>query len=381
MYVRPFWINKIKSAWKKRPIVWLSGVRRSGKTTIAKMLSPAPYLNCDLPSVGRMLAEPELFYDTLPKDAVVVFDEIHKLEDPSRLLKIAADAYSHLRILATGSSTLEATRKFRDSLTGRKQTIFLPPVLWSECQAQFHIKDLDHRLLLGGLPESLLSKEKDPSFFSEWIDSFYARDIQELFGIRNRTGFLKLLNLLLRTSGGILDYTNLAKLSDLSRLTVKSHIEAMRIAHAVFLLPPFHGGGRREITQRPKCYAFDTGFVTYLKGWDSIRDDDRGYLWEHLVLDTLRSVFNDNDLYYWRDKSGYEVDFVVKDKNDKVNIIECKINPDQFASKPLLAFRTLYPHGKNIVVSPFVKTPYERRAGDLLVGFCNLDQFYNRTDV
>ena len=375
MYLRPFWIDKINMAWQKRPIVWLSGVRRAGKTTIAKMLSPITYLNCDLPSVGRTLAEPELFYDTLPKDAIVVFDEIHKLEDPSRILKIAADVYPHLRILATGSSTLEATHKFRDSLTGRKQTIFLPPVLWYECQTQFNIKDLDHRLLQGGLPESLLTIEKDPSFYSEWIDSFYARDIQELFGIRNRTGFLKLLNLLLRTSGGVIDYTNLAKLSDLSRLTVKSHIEAMRIAHAVFLLPPFHGGGRREITQRPKCYAFDTGFVTFLKGWDNIRDDDRGYLWEHLVLDTLRSIFNDNNLYYWRDKSGHEVDFAVKGIKDEVNAIECKINPDQFGVKQLIAFRTVYPKGKNFVVSPFVKTPYERHVEKLLVRFSNLDQF------
>ena len=378
MYLRPFWIDKIKTAWKKRPLVWLSGVRRAGKTTIAKMLSPVTFLNCDLPSVGRMLAEPELFFDALPDNAVVVFDEIHKLEDPSRLLKIAADAYPHLRILATGSSTLEATRKFRDSLTGRKQTIFLPPVLWSECQTQFNIKDLDRRFLHGGLPEALLSDDKDLSFFSEWIDSFYARDIQELFGIRNRTGFLKLLNLLLRTSGGILDYTNLAKLSDLSRLTVKSHIEAMRIAHAVFLLPPFHGGGRRELTQRPKCYAFDTGFVTFVKGWDTIREDDRGYLWEHLVLDTLRSLFNDINLYYWRDKSGYEIDFVVKDKNGAVTAIECKINPDQFGPKSLIAFRTLYPRGKNVVVSPFVKTPYERSIDKLTVRFCNLDQFYNQ---
>jgi uncharacterized protein len=56
----------------------------------------------------------------------------------------------------------------------------------------------------------------------------------------------------------------------------------------VHLLRPFHGGGKREIVSRPKCYAFDTGFVTFEKGWDTIRTDDRGLLWEHLVLDSLR---------------------------------------------------------------------------------------------
>ena len=64
MKKRPFWINNIKQAWEKRPIVWLSGVRRVGKTTLAKMFPEAVYLNCDLPSVVRMLADPESFYDS-----------------------------------------------------------------------------------------------------------------------------------------------------------------------------------------------------------------------------------------------------------------------------------------------------------------------------
>lgn len=374
MIERPLWIHRIQKAWERRPIVWLSGVRRVGKTTLSKMFSRAIYKNCDLPSVARGLVDPEPFFDSLDKGSIVIFDEIHRLEDPSRLLKIAADAYPHLKVLATGSSTLAATKKFRDSLTGRKEIIYLPPVLWSECLDQFNIKELDHRLLHGGLPEPLLSETKNEAFFSEWMDSFYARDIQELFGIRNRTGFMKLLHLLLRQSGGLLDYTHQAKLSDLSRHTVKAHVEAMSIAHAVFLLPPFHGGGRREITHRPKCYSFDTGFVTFVKGWNSIREEDKGLLWEHLVLDTLRTVFNDHHLFYWKDKSGREVDFVVKRGRYQSDAIECKINPDHFDPAPLTAFRSLYPTGKNYVVSPHIKSSYERHYGKLKVEFISIRQ-------
>jgi predicted AAA+ superfamily ATPase len=338
------------------------------------MFPSAIYQNCDLPSVGRQLQDPESFYDSLDKGAIVVFDEVHRLGDPSRLLKIAADAYSHVKVLATGSSTLAATQKFRDTLTGRKQIIYLPPVLWSECQDAFGIKELDHRLLHGGLPEPLLAQAKDVTFFSEWMDSFYARDIQELFSIRNRTGFMRLLHLLMRQSGSLIDYTNLAKLSDLSRPTVKAHVEAMSIAHAVFLLPPFHGGGRREITQRPKCYAFDTGFVTFVKGWDTIREDDRGYLWEHLVLDDLRTEVGDHNLFYWRDKSGREVDFVIRGRKQQVDAVECKITPDQFDPASLVVFRADYPQGRNLILSPAVKTPYRTRYGKLEVRFCSMSQ-------
>ena len=376
MIERPFWIQRIQHAWEKQPIVWLSGVRRAGKTTLAQMFPTAVYQNCDLPSVVRRLFDPESFYDSLDKGANVIFDEIHRLEDPSRLLKIAADAYPHLKVLATGSSTLAGTKKFRDSLTGRKHMIYLPPVLWSECIDYFNIRELDRRLLHGGLPEPLLSETKNAAFFPEWMDSFYARDIQELFGIRNRTGFMKLLHLLLRQSGSLMDYTNLARLSDLSRHTVKAHVEAMSIAHAVFLLPPFHGGGRREMTHRPKCYSFDTGFVTFAKGWDSIREDDRGLLWEHLVLDTLRTVVDDHNLFYWRDKSGREVDFVIKGGRQQSDAIECKINPDHFDPAHLTIFRSLYPEGKNYVLSPNIKTSYRRRYGKLTVDFISIKKTY-----
>lgn len=371
---RPFWIQKIKQLWDKRPIVWLTGVRRVGKTTLTKMLPDAVYLNCDLPSVNRRLQDPETFFDLQPKDAIVIFDEIHRLADPSLILKIAADSYPYLKILATGSSTLSATKKFRDSLTGRKHTLFLPPVLWNECASVFNKKDLDHRFLYGGLPESLLANTIDAQFFSEWIDSFFARDIQELFKIRNREGFIKLFHLILLQSGGLLSYTNLAKHSGLSRPTVSSHIEAIKISNALFLLPPFHSGNRREIIQQPKCYGFDTGFVAFLKGWETIREDDRGLLWEHLVLDTLRVFFNENNLYYWRDKSNREIDFIIRD-GQEVHTLECKINPDSYDVKTLLKFRSLYPKGKNFIISPNIKVPYQIKANNINCTFCSIDNF------
>ena len=91
------------------------------------MLPDIVYLNCDLPSDASRLDDPELFYRAQPKAAVIVMDEVHRLADPSRVLKIASDAYPGLRILATGSSTLAATRKFRDTLAGRKHVLMLSP--------------------------------------------------------------------------------------------------------------------------------------------------------------------------------------------------------------------------------------------------------------
>ena len=355
----------------RRPVVWLSGVRRAGKTTLAKMLDDTTYLNCDLPSAQRALADPELFYGGLPPRATVILDEVHRLQDPSGVLKIAADEYPSLRVLATGSSTLAATRKFRDSLTGRKVVVHLCPVPWHECAA-FGTRNLDRRLLHGGLPEPLLAADKDPAFFAEWLDSFYARDILELFGVRNREGFLTLFRLLLRRSGGQLDIGALASLAEVSRPTAKAHVEALRIAGAVHLLRPFHGGGsKQEIVSRPKCYAFDTGFVTHERGWDAIRDDDRGLLWEHLVLDVLLARFPEHDVLYWQDKVRREVDFVVRRTEGRVDLVECKMNPDKLNLAPIAAFRKRYPKGHNYVATPLARAPYRiRRSARRTRGAC-----------
>ena len=370
MIQRPLWLSLVEHAWSRRSVVWLSGVRRVGKTTLARMLPGTVYMNCDLPSVARALEDPELFLGGQPPGTVVVLDEVHQLRDPSRLLKIAADEYAHLKVLATGSSTLAATGKFRDSLAGRKATIHLYPVLWEECAEPFGVPGLDRRLLYGGLPDALLNEEKPEGFFAEWIDSFYARDILELFSIRNRQGFLSLLRLLLRWSGGQVDYTRLSRLAELSRPTVKSYLEALQIAHAVHLLRPFHSGGSREIVSRPKCYAFDTGFVAFERGWNRIREDDRGVLWEHLVLDALRLRHLDDRIFYWRDKSGREVDFVVRRGRDRVDVFECKINPDKLDPSRVNAFRARYPEGDNYVVSPRARQPYHIRRGERVFTVC-----------
>jgi len=369
MIKRQYWIDKILSAWKTRPIVWLSGVRRVGKTSISKMFTDAVYLNCDLPSVVRRLDDPESFLKSISKGTILIFDEIHRLEDPSRILKISADEFSDLKVLATGSSTLEATQKFKDSLTGRKNVIYLPPVLWDESKELFGITDLDFRLLHGGLPEPLLSLINDESFYSEWIDSFYARDIQELFNVRNRSGFIKLMHLLFRSSASLIEITGLSKLSGLTRPTVMSYLEAMRISNMLYLLPPFHGGGRREITQRSKCYCFDTGLVSFINGWNDIRDNDRGLLWEHLVLDLLRTRFMEHQIFYWRDKSGREIDFVIKGLGNSIDIIECKINPDKLSSVHLKKFREIYPTGNNYCFSPHIIDSYKVEKNGLLTIF------------
>ena len=83
--------------------------RQSGKTAaLGRMFPVVVYRSCDHPTSGRSLPDPELFLDGQAPGTVLVIDEVHRLDDPSRLLKIVADEWPGLRMLATGSSTLAA---------------------------------------------------------------------------------------------------------------------------------------------------------------------------------------------------------------------------------------------------------------------------------
>jgi predicted AAA+ superfamily ATPase len=61
MVKRPYWIERNPAALKKRRILWLAGVRRAGKATLATTIPEVVYLNCDLPSVLHRLQDSEMF--------------------------------------------------------------------------------------------------------------------------------------------------------------------------------------------------------------------------------------------------------------------------------------------------------------------------------
>lgn len=119
MVQRTYWLDLLEKAWQRRSIIWLSGVRRVGKTFLSQSIPDIRYFDCELPRIRRQLDDPEEFLGKM-KNNKIVLDEIHRLPNPSEFLKIAADHFSTVKILATGSSTLQASSRFRDTLSGRK---------------------------------------------------------------------------------------------------------------------------------------------------------------------------------------------------------------------------------------------------------------------
>ncbi|MGA3323108.1 MAG: ATP-binding protein [Terriglobia bacterium] len=376
MVQRHFWLKLIERAWRERPVVWLAGVRRVGKTCLSQTLPNTEYFDCELPRVRRTMEDPQGFLDGLAGRRIVL-DEIHRLPNPSEMLKIAADHYPHTRVLATGSSTLGASAKFQDTLSGRKRDLWLTPMTLADL-GDFERPDLRRRFLRGGLPPFFLAGELPERDFQEWLDAYWAKDIQELFRLESRSSFQKFTELLVAQSGGVFEATHFTAPCQVSRPTIANYLKALEATFAAHVIRPFSSHRPTEIVAAPKVYAFDTGFVCYHRGWQELRRQDLGDLWEHFVLNEIMAQLQSRQIFYWRDKRGHEVDFILPTRRREPLAVECKWSASAFEAANLQAFRRVYPQGENIVVAQDVDRAFRRNYGEISVRFESLPSTVSR---
>ena len=370
MVQRRFWLNQVNEAWKRRSLVWLSGVRRVGKTFLSQSLAGIEYFDCELPRVRRMMDDPEGFLKGL-RGKRIVLDEIHRLDHPSEILKIAADHYPNIPVLATGSSTLGASSKFRDTLAGRKEELWLTPMITADLE-DFNQRDLHHRFLRGGLPPFFVAENLPEREFQEWMDAYWAKDIQELFRLERRHSFQKFAELLMAQSGGIFEATKFARACEVSRATISNYLAVLEATFVMHVVRPYSSYRPTEIVSAPKVYGFDTGFVCCHRGWHKLRRDDLGLLWEHFVLNEMHAHLQSREIRYWRDKRGHEVDFILAHRKQAMAAIECKWSAAEFDPANLHAFRKRYPPGDNLVVAEDVERSFTRSYRNLSVKFVSL---------
>jgi len=316
------------------------------------------------------MEDPEGFLEGL-QGRIIALDEIHRLPNPSELLKIAADHYPSCRIVATGSSTLGASKKFRDTLTGRKRNVWLTPMTEQD-RKDFQSSDLPFRLHRGGLPPFFLSERFPEADVQEWIDSYWAKDIQELFRLERRAPFQRLLELLLSQSGSMFEATRFAGECEISRPTVGNYLNILEATYVVHVIRPFSTRKATEIVSAPKVYGFDTGFVRYFRGWDDLRNEDLGILWEHYVLNEIMATTATRRIHYWRDKAGHEIDFVWKRPGRPPIAIECKWSSRDFSARNMKSFASRYRKGHFFVVTQDVDESFSQRYGEMTVRFVSL---------
>ena len=210
--------------------------------------------------------------------------------------------------------------------------------------------------------------------------SYWARDIQELFRLERRWSFLRFVELVLAQSGGVFEATRFARPCEISRATVANYLRVLEDTLVVQVVRPYSTRRASEIVAAPKVYGFDTGFVCLFKGWDRLRDEDRGVLWEHRVLNEyLARVRHPRVRQYWRDTPrGHEIDFVLGGRDGPPVTVECEMARRRFDARNVRAFRARYPDGDNFVVTDDTVTSYVRDYRGVAVRFVNLPDLIRR---
>jgi predicted AAA+ superfamily ATPase len=231
---------------------------------------------------------------------------------------------------------------------------------------------LQHRLRNGGLPENLLRDGFPEKDFAEWMDAFWARDIQELFRLEKRNAFMKLFELLLLQSGQLCELNAFTSPCGASHPTLQNYLSVLEATGVMHVLRPYAKNRKREIVAMPKVYGFDTGFVCFGKGWRDLRQEDLGLLWEHLVLDELLATFGPGQLHHWRDKQKHEVDFVLARHGRPPVAIECKWRLSDDAGRNFRFMRNFHPDVQCLVVAANAKEPVRHPNGWIETGLGSL---------
>jgi predicted AAA+ superfamily ATPase len=329
---------------KTSKIVLIFGPRQAGKTTLVKEVLAS------LPGKKLEINADELRYvDTLSsrnldrlKQLVsgydlLFLDEAQRVPEIGINLKLLHDHLPELRIIATGSSSLDLASKVREPLTGRTRTYQLMPLAISELAHHFNRYELNAKLedllLFGGYPEvfSLESKQDKMEYLREMTLSYLFKDILEVGAIKYTPKLRDLVRMLAYQVGSEVSINELCKSLQLHRDIVNNYLDLLEKSFVIIRLGGYHRNLRKEITRHNKIYFCDLGIRNaIIENFNPLdRRDDGGKLWENFLItermktQSYRRIAS--NYYFWRTYGHAEIDFI-EEKEGKLFGYEFKFS-------------------------------------------------------
>ncbi len=343
----------------KRRLVVLTGARQTGKTTLAKAKYPElRYINLDAPENREMLRK----ISTPSWAATIgnaVIDEAQKEPAVFEKIKYAYDEKGISFSLILGSSQILLLKKIRESLAGRVAIYELWPLLMSELRAEDFAGEIKapmiDRILAGGsfhklfkkVPSVILDREDSTARAAEeyllkwggmpallplsdderwkWLKdyeyTYLERDLADLARLDDLEPFTKFQRLSALRSGGLLNYSELARDASVSVDTARRYLEYLRISYQVMLLRPYYKNITSSVIKTPKLYWLDIGILRQLSGQ---RSELSGEIYETMVVNEIfkwiKTVQRNAELFFYRTRSGLELDVLLSTENGFIGI-------------------------------------------------------------
>lgn len=339
---------KLRSLAGAFPVISMTGPRQSGKTTLSKMVfSKHPYISLEDPDERDFaLADPKGFLRRFPKGAIL--DEIQRAPAIFSYLQGIVDADpAPGRFILTGSRQFDLMHAVSQTLAGRTAVVQLLPFSISELSGRkpvdpFRIdapagstkrpsESLETFLLQGLYPRIYDKKLDARDWLSAYYQTYVERDVREIINIGNLEAFQRFVRLCAGRAGQLLNLSSLAADGGISHTTARQWISVLQAGFIVHLLPPHFENFSKRLIKSPKLYFLDPGLLCYLlriqKAEEILTHPMKGAIFESFVVSELYKAFVHQGetpaLYYWRDRTGHEVDVVI-DTGKKLIPVEIK---------------------------------------------------------
>ncbi|MCU0421471.1 MAG: ATP-binding protein [Bacteroidia bacterium] len=349
---------KIKQLAKKFPAVGLLGPRQSGKTTLAKELFPKkPYVsfeNQDHVLLARK--DPHAFLAKFKQGAI--FDEIQRVPDLLSYMQGVIDEQPNKTglFIITGSMNLLLLDAVSQTLAGRIAFIHLLPLSYKELSSGYtRLPSLNKLILNGGYPRIYDKRIAPADYYPNYLLTYVERDVRQIKNIANLGLFQRFLKICATRVGQEVNYTSISNDTGVDQKTAMSWFGILEASFIAFRLPPFYNNLGKRLTQMPKLYFYDTGLCCSLLELENESHVNthplRGALFENfMILELLKQRFNNgqrSNLFYWRDRTGNEIDLLL-DQSSSVVPIEIKtagtFNNDFL--KGINYWKKIHPHFK-----------------------------------
>lgn len=359
---------------KSQKVIIIYGARQTGKTTLCNSVlsnlggKQLHLTGDDLSHVARLSGASRQNLELLTSGYnLVFFDEAQRFPDIGRSLKLLHDHNPSLKILVTGSASLEIAAHTRESLAGRTKTFQLHPISVLEYlpgATPYELSEkLEALLLFGSYPEVLTlgNAQEKIKHLEELCESVLYKDLEDLLFIRNKTKLRNLLKLLAYQIGNLVSLNELATQLQLARETVGHYISLLEEAFIIFRLPGFSRNLRKEITKMDKIYFTDLGIRNALiNNFSPLHlRPDTGALWENFVI-MERKKFLQYSGYsfehrFWRTHTGAELD-LVEQRDGKLKGFEIKWTPQKRRAPN--TWTSTYPEAEFHLVTPLNLLPF-----------------------
>ncbi|MFH1592106.1 MAG: ATP-binding protein [Candidatus Woesearchaeota archaeon] len=328
---------------KRKEIVGVLGVRRSGKTSLLylliehllKTVNPKNifFIKCDDDRVEKkeIISKSIDLYKELvnPRGRVFVFvDEVQEEPGWESTLKRIYDLEKNVKFFISGSNFSMLKEDFTYKLSGRFAYFDLYPFSFKELIGiDTNVKnsvsllskkqEVKHKFLeyleFGGFPEVVLEKDKKKKaqLLRFYYDTIIYRDIIKRRGIRNAAKMERMINFFLQNVSNPANFSKIGRQVGLSTDSVGEYVRYLQDAFFIFSVPLFSFSVKRQEINPKKIYCVDTG-IRNIKGFRF--SQDYGRLVENIVFVEIKRRYSSNplcELFYWQEKK-YEVDFVVK---------------------------------------------------------------------